>query len=67
MPDRGNTKQPVGETILESNRMPPEVLRNPIDEIYGYTCKKKTQTHCMCGTSSSQYKMFYPLPVCSIC
>ena len=24
--------------------MPPEVLRNPIDEIYGYTCKKKTQT-----------------------
>ena len=25
--------------------MPPEVLRNPIDEIYGYTCKKKTQTY----------------------
>ena len=21
--------------------MPPEVQRNPIDEIYGYTCKKK--------------------------
>ena len=32
--------------------MPPEVLRNPIDEIYGYTCKKKTQTNikqaCAC-------------------
>ena len=24
--------------------MSPEVLRNSIDEIYGYTCKKKTQT-----------------------
>ena len=30
--------------FYESNRMPPEVLRNPIDEIYGYTSKKKTQT-----------------------
>ena len=24
--------------------MPPEVLRNPIDEIYGYSSKKKAQT-----------------------
>ena len=27
--------------------MPPEILRNPTDEIYGYTCKKKTQTYDM--------------------
>ena len=32
------------ECPIESNRMPPEVLRNPIDEIYGYTCKKKIRT-----------------------
>ena len=28
----------------ENNKMPPQVLRNPVDEIYGYMCKRKTQT-----------------------
>ena len=31
--------------------MPPEILRNPIDEIYGYTCKKKTQTRYAPGST----------------
>ena len=29
--------------LQENNRMPPQVLRNLIDEIYGYICKRKNK------------------------
>ena len=40
---RGNTKQPVGELLQDNNRIPTQVLRNLIDEIYGYMCTRKAQ------------------------
>ena len=31
------------ELFQENGKMPPQVLRNPTDEIYGYTCKSNTR------------------------